>query len=136
MLPLDKRLDLCVVNLTENKSMLTAQKILTKAYEAFNARDIDTALTYLHPDVDWQNGMEGGRVHGQQGMREYWTRQWGLIDSRVESTAFHAEEDGRILVDVHQAVRDLAGNILMDTMVQHVYLMQERLVTRMDIREP
>ena len=115
--------------------MLEYQEILTKAYKAFNARDIDTVLTYMHPDVDWANGMEGGRVHGHEGVREYWTRQWGLIDPHVEPTAFRMEEDGKITVDVHQVVRDLAGTILADTMVQHVYQVREGLITRMDIRE-
>jgi len=111
------------------------QEILTKAYEAFNARDIDTVLTYMHPDVDWANGMEGGRVHGHEGVRAYWTRQWGLIDPHVEPMGFGMEKDGRIVVDVHQVVRDLAGTILSDTMVKHVYMMREGLVERMDIRD-
>ena len=45
------------------------------------------------------------------------------------------EEEGRIVVDVHQVVRDLAGTILSDTMVKHVYVMREGLVERMDIRD-
>lgn len=39
--------------------MLTDQATLTKAYDAFNARNIDAVLALLHPDVDWENGMEG-----------------------------------------------------------------------------
>ena len=109
------------------------QEILTRAYEAFNARDIDTVLTSMHPDVDWANGMEGGRVHGHEGVRAYWTRQWGLIDPHVEPMGFGMEEEGGIIVDVHQVVRDLAGTILSDTMVKHVYVMREGLVERMDI---
>ena len=111
------------------------QEILTRAYEAFNARDIDTVLTSMHPDVDWANGMEGGRVHGHEGVRAYWTRQWGLIDPHVEPMGFGMEEEGGIIVDVHQVVRDLAGTILSDTMVKHVYVMREGLVERMDIRD-
>lgn len=33
-----------------------------KAYTAFEARDIDSALAAMHPDVDWPNGMERGTV--------------------------------------------------------------------------
>ena len=114
--------------------MLEYQEILRQAYAAFNKRDIDTVLTYMHPDVDWANGMEGGRVQGHEGVREYWTRQWSLIDPHVEPTAFRME-DGKIVVDVHQVVRDLAGTILSETMVQHVYQVRDGLITRMDIRE-
>ena len=85
--------------------------LLERTYAAFNARDIDGALAAMHPDVDWPNGMEGGRVHGHRAVREYWTRQWGLIDPRVEPRGFATEADGRIAVDVHQVVRDRAGAI-------------------------
>jgi hypothetical protein len=37
------------------------EQLLRRAYEAFNARDIDAALALMHLDVDWPNGMEGGR---------------------------------------------------------------------------
>ena len=114
---------------------MTNHDILTKTYKAFNHRDIESVLTVLHPDVDWPNGMEGGRVHGHEGVRDYWTRQWALINPQVEPTGFTTGDDGRAIVDVHQVVRDLAGNTLVDRMVQHVYLIEEGLIVRMDIRE-
>ena len=44
------------------------------------------------------------------------------------------DETGVTVVDVHQVVRDLSGNILVDQMVQHVYSIQDGLIERMDIR--
>jgi dihydrofolate reductase len=73
-------------------------------------------------------------VYGHQGVREYWTRQWGLIDPHVEPQGFKIEEDGRIAVSVHRVVRDLKGNILSDEMVQHIYLIQDGLVISMEIK--
>jgi SnoaL-like domain len=46
-------------------------------YAAFNARDIETVLAALHPDVDWANGMDGGGVLGRADVRAYWTRSSG-----------------------------------------------------------
>ncbi len=115
--------------------MRTNRDLLTDAYHAFNARDIDAALAAMHPDVDWPNGMEGGRVHGHDGVRDYWTRQWRAIDPHVEPRGFGTDESGRIIVDVHQVVRDRAGNVLADQMVRHVYLMQEGLIRSMEIRK-
>jgi ketosteroid isomerase-like protein len=117
------------------QNMLTNREILTRTYSAFNARRIDEVLAVMHPDVDWPNGMEGGRVHGRQGVRDYWTRQWKLVDPRVEPQGFSTEETGEIVVDVHQVVRDLDGNLLLDGMVQHVYLIEGGLILRMDIRK-
>ena len=62
--------------------------LLIGVYNAFNARNIDAVLAVLHPDVDWPNGWEGGRVNGHQGVRDYWTRLWGSLDPRVEPVGY------------------------------------------------
>lgn len=116
------------------KSQAVYRTLLESAYAAFNARDIDGALAAMHPDVRWANGMEGGFVHGHEAVREYWTRQWGMIDPHVEPTALSVEPDGRIVVDVHQVVRDLEGKVLVDANVQHVYEIGAALVRSMEIR--
>jgi nuclear transport factor 2 (NTF2) superfamily protein len=108
-------------------------ELLTTAYEAFNARDIERALATMHPDVEWPNGMEGGYVHGRDGVRAYWTRQWTIIDPHVEPRGFRPDGQ-RVVVDVHQVVRDRAGAIVTDRMVQHVYDIDSGLIRRMEIR--
>jgi len=110
-------------------------RLLELTYEAFNRRDLDATLAMMHPDVDWPNGMEGGRVHGHDGVRAYWTRQWGMVDPHVTPKHIEADAEGYIVVDVHQVVRDLAGKILMDRMVQHAYRIEDGLIKRMEIRE-
>ena len=59
-------------------------QMIRHIYERFNARDIDGVLAALADDVVWANGMEGGHVHGHEAVRDYWTRQWAMIDPRVE----------------------------------------------------
>jgi len=113
---------------------MTPEALLERIYTAFNARDVDAVLVAMHADVDWPNGMEGGRVNGHRAVREYWTRQWGLIDPRVEPRGFTTEADGRITVDVRQVVRDRAGALLKEEMVQHVYRIEDGLIRSMEIR--
>lgn len=109
--------------------------LLRKAYAAFNARDIDSALATMQPDVAWPNGMEGGMVHGHAGVREYWTRQWGIIDPHVDPMTFDLNQTGRVVVGVHQVARNLSGEILLDRMVEHVYTIEGGLIRTMEIRE-
>jgi len=109
--------------------------LLKRAYAAFNARDIDGALATMRPDVEWPNGMEGGTVHGHDGVRAYWTRQWGMIDPHVDPETFDLDSSGHVLVGVHQIVRDLSGQVLMDRMVEHVYSLKDGLIQSMTIRE-
>lgn len=112
----------------------STEQFLRRAYAAFNARDIEGALALMHPDVDWPNGMEGGREHGHDAVRSYWTRQFRLIDSHVEPVGFAEDDEGRIVVDVDQVVRDLDGELLSEQRVQHVYMLRHGLIARMDIR--
>ncbi len=103
-------------------------------YDRFNARDMETVLAALHKDVIWANGTEGGHVHGREGVRSYWTRQWAMADPHVEPVAFAEGPEAEVIVEVHQVVRDLKGNLLADKMVGHVFRVENGLVRRFDIR--
>jgi hypothetical protein len=116
--------------------MQSQQEILAAMYAAFNRRDADAVLARMQADVDWPNGMEGGRVHGRDAVRAYWSRQWAMIDPHVEPVGMEEDEAGAVVVDVHQVIRDLAGHLLKDQRVQHVYTFRGGLIERMDIREP
>jgi len=111
-----------------------AEATLRRTYAAFNARDIDAVIALMHADVDWPNAFEGGRVHGHDAVRAYWTRQLQQIDPHVEPEGFATDAEGRVVVDVHQVVRDPEGNLLADARVQHVYSFRDGLVERMDVR--
>jgi ketosteroid isomerase-like protein len=110
-------------------------EILRNAYDAFNGRDIDAALRLMTTDVDWPNAWEGGRVHGHEGVRDYWTRQWAAIDPSVTPIGFTSRSDGRVAVDVDQVARSLDGEILGEGRVIHVYAFHDGLIARMDVEE-
>jgi hypothetical protein len=116
-------------------SSVDEDALLRALYDAFNARDIDRTLAGMTPDVDWPNGWEGGREHGHEAVRDYWTRQWAQLDPHVEPVSLTRRGDGRVAVDVHQIVRDRQGNLLSDGRVVHVYELRDGLVVRMDIED-
>jgi ketosteroid isomerase-like protein len=109
-------------------------ELLKRVYDRFNARDTETVLAALDEDVIWANGMEGGHVHGREGVRNYWTRQWAMVDPHVEPVAFAEGPDAEVIVEVHQVVHDLKGNLLADKMVGHIFRVENGLVKRFDIR--
>ena len=117
-------------------------KVLERLYDRFNARDIDGVLVALTEDVAWANGMDGGHVHGREAVREYWTRQWAMVDSHVEPVGFRRTEDGAIVAEVVQTIRDLDGKPLegqthglKDKTVGHVFRLREGRVARFDIQD-
>jgi SnoaL-like domain len=96
---------------------------------------MEVVLASLHEDVIWANGMEGGHVHGRDGVRSYWTRQWAKVDPRVEPVGFSTSSEGeKVIVEVHQIVRDRQGNVIVDQMVGHIFQIENGLVKRFDIR--
>ncbi len=111
-----------------------AEGILRAAYRAFNARDVEAAIALMHPEVDWPNAWEGGRVVGREAVAGYWTRQFESISSTVEPEGFDHQPDGSIAVTVHQVVRDAKTNdVQADTHVLHRFRLEDGLVVRMDV---
>jgi SnoaL-like domain len=90
--------------------MPEAELVLRSAYRAFNARDIEAAIELMHPEVDWPNAWEGGRVRGRAAVRDYWTRQFASI-SRT-------------------------GELISDSRVRHRYRLDDGFIVRMDVLEP
>lgn len=114
-----------------------AELVLRSAYRAFNARDVEAALELMHPDVDWPNAWEGGRVRGLAAVRDYWNRQFAAVSSAVEPHRFTEESDGSVTVDVQQVVRDAhTGALLSDSRVSHRYRLKDGLVVCMDVEYP
>jgi hypothetical protein len=109
--------------------------LLAKAYREFNARNMEAVIALMQPDVEWPNGMEGGTVHGHDGVRQYWTRQWAMLNPQVTPVGFDVDAAGRTVVNVRQIVRNLDGGLLLDREVKHVYTMENGLIRSMEIYE-
>ena len=114
---------------------LEIESLITKAYAAFNRRDIEAVLSLMHPDVHWPNGWEGGYVEGRDAVRNYWTRQWSEINPNVSPQQITQLPDGRVEVNVRQFVKDLQGNLLADVSIKHVYTLDADLIKTMEIVE-
>ncbi len=108
-------------------------ELLRAAYAAFNARDIDAALSLMTPDVAWPRAFKGGFVQGPEEVRAYWAEQWSEINPHVEPIAFYPENADRILVDVHQVVRDMTGTVIADEHVGHRFTLNHGLIRIMEI---
>ncbi|MEA5544546.1 nuclear transport factor 2 family protein [Limnoraphis robusta CCNP1324] len=108
------------------------RKIIKTVYQRFNERDIDGALALLRPDVEWDNGMEGGRLVGTNAVRDYWTRQWRMVAPQVLPKSISGEH-GKYSVEVHQIVRSLAGDMISESSVIHVFTVEGGKIASMEI---
>jgi ketosteroid isomerase-like protein len=109
------------------------EELIRRLYDGFNKRDIEAVLAELADDVAWANGMEGTHVHGRDAVRDYWTFQWSVIDPAVKPLSVACGEGGVAIVEVHQVVRDLQGQILLDEVIHHSFRIKDARVLRFDI---
>ena len=109
------------------------EETIRKAYNAFNERNIDKALSTMQSDVQWSKAWEGGYINGHDQIKKYWTRQWTEINPKVEPVGFNKRENGSLEVTVHQNVKDLHGDLIFDGLVKHVYTFDDGLIKSMDI---
>lgn len=110
------------------------EQVIHQIYNGFNARDMEGVFALLTDDVAWANGMEGTHVHGKDAIRDYWTHQWSVIDPHVEPLKIAKAADGSLVVDVHQVVRNLEGQTLIDETVKHAFRLDGGRVQRFDIQ--
>jgi hypothetical protein len=111
------------------------QQFLRDLYEAFNKRDVEAVIAQMQPDVEWANGMDGGYVHGHDEVRAYWRRQFQVIEPQLEVLRFNKDDEGRYVISVHQVVRDLNGQVLLETTVGQRFAMRDGLIQRFDVVE-
>jgi hypothetical protein len=118
--------------MTEEQKSKT-ERLIEKAYEGFNSRNIDSVLPLMHADIHWPKAFEGGYVVGREEIRTYWTRQWGEINPIVNPIAITERPNGKVEVLVHQLVKDLDGKVIFDGNVKHIYDVQDDQLLKMDI---
>ena len=115
--------------------MSSNQQFLQNLYDAFNNREIETIISFMHPDVKWANGVEGGFVYGRDAVREYWTNQFKDIQVELETLKFETDENNRNVVTAHQVIKDSQGNLLADATIQQIITNEEGMNSLYEIGE-
>ena len=103
-------------------------------YTNFNERRIELVISKMTDKVKWANGMTGGYVYGHKEVREYWTKQFQLVSSKVIPLAITTEGEV-VKIKVHQVVHDLNGKLLADEIVYHYFHLENKKIASFEIGE-
>lgn len=114
--------------------MDSVNNLFQELYKKFNDRKIDMVISKMTDDIKWANGMDGGFVYGHNGVRDYWTRQFTMVNSKVTPLQIDEENDV-VKIKVHQVVRDLNGELLADEIVFHYFHLQNNKIAEFNIGE-
>lgn len=114
--------------------MTAHEALLTRLYDAFNRQDVEALLAGMHAEVDWPNYLDGGRLHGRDALRGYWTEQFAIIRPEAFPIAFEALDDGRMRVKLQYGARSVeSGGLWANQIITHTYSFDGDLITRMDV---
>ncbi|ATQ42527.1 nuclear transport factor 2 family protein [Caulobacter mirabilis] len=108
------------------------EALVTRLYEALNRQDVDALVALVHPDVDWQDLLDGGRRHGPEAMRDYWTQQFAVIRPEVSPIAFERLPDGRLAVQVFMTIASIEGRPWEQGPARFAFTLDGGLIRRMD----
>jgi ketosteroid isomerase-like protein len=108
-------------------------ELLQRAYDAFNARDVEAPLRLMAEDVVWPDVSDGGVVRGSAAVRAHWQEQFEAIDPRLELLGLESMQDGRIRASVRQIVRSKDGDVVSDEQLSHLYTIRDGRIERMEI---
>jgi ketosteroid isomerase-like protein len=109
--------------------------VLRAMHEAFNRRDFDSVIDFLHPEVELHPGIEGLDTRVSYRGREEWRQYIELISEAWDTQTIEVQEiieaGDRILVDERWHVTGRQG-IELDFHVTDVYAFRDGLVVRID----
>ena len=101
---------------------------LRGAYAAFNRGDIDAAVQFLDPQIEWSEPVEfpgGGTYHGRDGAKQYLTQSRAAWAEVVSEPVQFIPADNRIVVFVHARVRPRDGSQWQEVDLADVYTFRE-----------
>ena len=106
--------------------------MVRRGYEAFNRGDVEGALEFLHPEIEWHTyivpGPGGGLYRGHEGVRELWADAQRIFGDfrNVPEEVFEAGEYVIAYVSV-EGVGARSGAAV-QARIAHLYAFRDGLV--------
>ena len=99
--------------------------LVRRGFEAFNARDFDTALAGLREDVTWERFLSRAEtdtpvVRGKDELRAVWESQVQAVDIRVEVEEFISAGENRVIAPSRMVARGSGSEITLSEEVTWV----------------
>ena len=112
--------------------MMNELDTVHQMYDAYNARQMDAALTGLHAKVDWDGGAEG-MLHGKEAVERHWRSQWQDADAKVYIRS-SAWENSSLVLQVTLKTGTPHG--ASEQQIQNVVTFKDGLVASLRIKQP
>jgi ketosteroid isomerase-like protein len=111
--------------------MTSEGTVVREGYEAFNARDIERAIRLMRPDVVWPDAVNGGFVHGHEGVRRHWEDVFDRFDPQIDLEDLGTGPAGTWVAQVRQTTRSDQGT--QEDLLTHVFQFENGRIRRLDV---
>lgn len=106
--------------------------LLARMYEAFNSKDLDALMAGTHPDVVWPDFIAGGVIRTREALRDYWARQFAMVDPEASPIEYFPLSDDRVRVKIHYVIRSATGGVWTDEIRTNTFHFRDGLVVGME----
>jgi ketosteroid isomerase-like protein len=109
---------------------VTGEDIVRGAFSALNAGDVEAALGFLAPDVEWvqdpNSKFERGTFRGRERVTRYW-RRWleAFEDFHLEPERLFDVPDGRILVFSTFTATGSESGLSVEFRIAHMFTLRQ-----------
>ncbi|MBX3479140.1 MAG: nuclear transport factor 2 family protein [Caulobacter sp.] len=110
--------------------------LVREFYEAFNRRDVEGMAARVHPQADFADLFDGGRVVGREALIVHWRRVLGLIRGELTLVSAKASSDGAFMVAFRHQITNPEGRLWDDGEETLRYEFLDGLISRMDRPDP
>jgi hypothetical protein len=105
--------------------------LIVGLWNALSHRDVEKAKLALHPEVDWQDIINGGRRRGVDDVAAYWLDLFQVIRPVSTPVEFRSLASGDLAVEVHHTIRGASDRLWTEEVVTHVFTFRDGLIIRM-----
>ncbi len=106
-----------------------AADVVVRLHAALDRRDLDAVMVLMHPDVRFENFLDGGELVGLVEVRAFYQRLFDTLSPGFDVLATEILPDGRVRIDMQVAVHDRSGHLWSDSRSGAVYSLADGLVT-------
>jgi uncharacterized protein len=111
-------------------------EVVLRGYEAFNRGDIEGALDYLHPEIEWKTylvpGPGGGTYRGHQGVRELWSDARTIFGDFRNDPERVIDVGDKVLAFITVCGRGRESGVEVKAQIAHVLTVRDGKVIRVE----
>jgi ketosteroid isomerase-like protein len=114
--------------------MSAATDLIVRYYDALGRRDIEAVMAVMHPDVSFNDFLEGGELTGVSAVTAFHQRMFDTLAPDFDLIAVSVQPDHRLRAEMQVATRDRMGHLWSDTRSYALYTLVDGLIHGIELQ--